>query len=116
MSGPHEPANPELLLRLFLDQAKDHALLLLDPQGRVVGWLMGAEHVFGYRAEEIVGQSAARLFTRAARPCGRRCPGRHRGPARGPGGRGRAPGGYSGAYGRSTGQNGGTANLDAFKD
>ncbi len=63
MSGqPGSPA-PEELLRLLLDQGRDHALLLLDPAGRVVGWLAGAEHVFGYTAEEAVGQPADILFT-----------------------------------------------------
>jgi PAS domain S-box-containing protein len=63
MPGPQGPPKPDELLRLLLEQGKDHALLLLDPGGRVVGWLAGAEHILGYRAEEMVGQPAARLFT-----------------------------------------------------
>lgn len=58
MSTPREE-----LLRLLVDQAQDYALLLLDPQGRVTGWLAGAEHIFGYQPDEILGQPASLLFT-----------------------------------------------------
>ena len=37
--------------------ARQHAVLLLDRSGRVVGWNQGAEHLEGYRAEEIIGRS-----------------------------------------------------------
>jgi PAS domain S-box-containing protein len=51
------------LLRLLLEQGKDHALILLDPKGVVVAWLAGAETVFGFTAAEMVGQPVSRLFT-----------------------------------------------------
>jgi PAS domain S-box-containing protein len=51
------------LLGLLLEQSKDHAVVLIDPRGTIVGWFAAAEHVFGYRREEIVGQSAEVLFT-----------------------------------------------------
>jgi PAS domain S-box-containing protein len=50
------------LLRLFIRQSKDHALILLDASGTVVAWYPGAERVFGYTAAEMVGQSITRLF------------------------------------------------------
>ncbi len=50
------------LLRLFLKQSKDHALILLDATGTVVSWFPGAERVFGYTAAEMVGQPITRLF------------------------------------------------------
>jgi PAS domain S-box-containing protein len=53
----------DALLRPFLVQAKDHALILLDAQGRVTAWLMGAANVFGYESEEMLGQDLDRLFT-----------------------------------------------------
>ena len=34
----------------------DYALLLLDPDGRIMSWNRGAELIKGYRAEEIVGR------------------------------------------------------------
>jgi PAS domain S-box-containing protein len=63
MSDQRDIPQGEQLLRLLLEQNKDHALLLLDTDGRIVGWLAGAEHIFGYKTEEMIGQSAHRLFT-----------------------------------------------------
>ena len=54
---------PDELLRLLLLQGEDHAVILLDTYGTVVAWYGGAEHIFGYDANEIVGQPLARLFT-----------------------------------------------------
>ncbi|MGH8741826.1 MAG: PAS domain-containing sensor histidine kinase [Burkholderiales bacterium] len=53
----------DALLRHFLAQAKDHALILLDQNGRVAAWLMGAAQLFGYESEEMLGQPIDRLFT-----------------------------------------------------
>lgn len=63
MPGQQASPQTEELLRLLLEQDKDHALLLLDAGGRIVGWLAGAEYIFGYRAEEMIGQPVTRLFT-----------------------------------------------------
>lgn len=62
---PERPISPlaESLLSAFLNRAEEHALILLDPEGRVVGWLAAAERVLGYTAEEIAGESISRLFT-----------------------------------------------------
>src|SRR5919107_1704874 len=35
---------------------KNYAIFMLDPQGRIVSWNPGADHIKGYREEEIVGQ------------------------------------------------------------
>ena len=53
----------EARLRLVLASVKDHAILTLDLSGNITGWNVGAERVFGYMADEIVGKSAAVLFT-----------------------------------------------------
>jgi PAS domain S-box-containing protein len=49
--------------RLLVENARDYAIFMLDPEGRITSWDVGAERVLGYRAEEIVGQPVARLFT-----------------------------------------------------
>jgi PAS domain S-box-containing protein len=49
-------------LRLFTEAVQDHAFFLLDADGRVASWDRGGERLLGYRADEIVGQPAARLF------------------------------------------------------
>jgi PAS domain S-box-containing protein len=36
--------------------AKNYAIFMLDPQGRVVSWNTDAESIKGYREEEILGQ------------------------------------------------------------
>jgi len=51
------------LLRLLLAQSRDYALLLVDPEGRVVAWLAGAEHVFGFTAGQMIGRPTRVLFT-----------------------------------------------------
>jgi PAS domain S-box-containing protein len=50
-------------LELFADQAKDIAILFLDVAGNVAYWSRGAERIFGWRSDEILGQPIALLFT-----------------------------------------------------
>ena len=42
--------------RMLVESVTDYAILMLDPEGRVVSWNAGAERIKGYRASEIVGQ------------------------------------------------------------
>ena len=49
--------------RLTVEAATDYAIFTMDAQGRITDWLPGAATVFGWSAEEAVGQSAAMLFT-----------------------------------------------------
>lgn len=42
--------------RLSIEGISDYAIYLLDAGGRVVSWNAGAEHIKGYRSEEILGQ------------------------------------------------------------
>jgi PAS domain S-box-containing protein len=53
----------EQRFRLIFSGVKDHAIIGLDPQGRIMDWNAGAERVTGYRAEEALGQPGAILFT-----------------------------------------------------
>jgi len=46
--------NDETLRRMVWG-VKDYAVLMLDPEGRIVTWNEGAERIKGYRAEEIIG-------------------------------------------------------------
>jgi PAS domain S-box-containing protein len=48
--------------RLMVQEVKDYAILMLDPEGRVVSWNAGAERIKGYRAEEIIGQHFSRFY------------------------------------------------------
>jgi PAS domain S-box-containing protein len=54
------------LARIFgdiLDQTPDTGLIVMDPSGRIVQWLGAARLIFGYTADEAVGQHGEILFT-----------------------------------------------------
>jgi PAS domain S-box-containing protein len=57
--------NPTLLklFDLFLQRAEDHALICIDPQEKIIGWLGAAQEILGYAPEEAIGQPAALIFT-----------------------------------------------------
>jgi PAS domain S-box-containing protein len=50
------PLGADERLRLLVEGIKDYAIYLLDPEGRVVTWNKGAEHIKGYTAEEVIGK------------------------------------------------------------
>ena len=43
-------------VRLLIENAKDYAVCMLDPSGRVASWNIGAERLTGYRRDEIFGK------------------------------------------------------------
>ena len=48
--------------RCLVENVKDYAIYMLDPEGRVISWNQGAERINGYREEEIIGQSVSCLY------------------------------------------------------
>lgn len=42
--------------RLLVQGVRDYAILLLDPQGRIVSWNEGGERIKGYKAAEVIGR------------------------------------------------------------
>ena len=48
--------------RLMVESVTDYAIVMLDPEGRVVSWNAGAERIQGYHAEDIVGQHFSRFY------------------------------------------------------
>jgi PAS domain S-box-containing protein len=42
--------------RMLLDEVRDHAIVMMDPQGKIVTWNAGAEQIQGYSADQIIGQ------------------------------------------------------------
>ncbi len=42
--------------RLLVNAVVDHAIFMLDADGRIASWNVGAERLKGYRAEEIIGR------------------------------------------------------------
>jgi PAS domain S-box-containing protein len=58
-----ELRSTEERFRLTVEAALDYAIFLSDPHDRITDWLPGAQAVFGWTAEEAVGQPAAITFT-----------------------------------------------------
>jgi PAS domain S-box-containing protein len=56
-------ASIDTLRRLLTEATREHAILILDPEGRILAWNPGAEHIFGISAAEVIGQPLARFFT-----------------------------------------------------
>jgi len=48
--------------RMIVEGARDYAILTLDANGVIDSWSPGAEAVFGWSAEDIIGHDAAVLF------------------------------------------------------
>jgi PAS domain S-box-containing protein len=48
--------------RLMVESVSDYAIVMLDPEGRVVSWNTGAERIKGFQADEIVGQHFALFY------------------------------------------------------
>ncbi len=50
--------------RLMVESVRDYGIIMLDPDGRVASWNLGAERIKGYRAQEIIGQHFSRFYSR----------------------------------------------------
>jgi PAS domain S-box-containing protein len=48
--------------RLLVESVGDYAIYMLDVDGRVTTWNLGAERMKGYSAQEIIGQNFATFF------------------------------------------------------
>jgi PAS domain S-box-containing protein len=67
---PHElspllPNEGEDLLRRTLESITDYAIFLLDPQGHVATWSLGAQRIKGYSREEIIGKHFSVFYPQA---------------------------------------------------
>ncbi len=56
--------------RLLVESAREYAMLMIDPDGTIVSWNAGAERLFGYTAQEMVGQPSEKLYTEEDRAAG----------------------------------------------
>ena len=50
------PPNGDRLVHLLVERAPEYAIVGLDPEGRVTSWNTGAERIFGWPAEEVIGR------------------------------------------------------------
>ena len=49
--------------RLLVESMQDYAIFMLDPEGQVTSWNIGAERIEGFQHEEIIGEPFARFYT-----------------------------------------------------
>lgn len=57
-------------LRLLIESATDYAIFTMDPAGYINSWNTGAERIFGWTVEEVIGQPGALIFTPEDRAAG----------------------------------------------
>jgi len=51
------------IYRKSVEDIRDYAIFMTNPEGLVTHWNHGAQHILGYTEEEIVGKDASRFFT-----------------------------------------------------
>ena len=56
--------------RLLVQGVVDYAIYMLDPDGRVTTWNVGAQRIKGYRPEEIIGGHFSTFYTEEERAAG----------------------------------------------
>jgi len=58
--------------QLMVRNVSEYAIFMLDAEGRVISWNAGAEHIKGYRADEVIGRHFSRFYpdedARAGKP------------------------------------------------
>ena len=59
-----EPLGTEQDYRLLVENVKDYAIVMIDPQGYVVTWNAGAQKIKGYTANEIIGKHFSIFYTK----------------------------------------------------
>ena len=57
-----DTVDPETLA-LFVEGATDRAMFVLDPEGRIRSWNAGAEILFGYRPDAVIGERGDKLYS-----------------------------------------------------
>ncbi len=66
MTPPKKSTVDTGLYRMLVEQARDYALFLLDPEGHVMSWNLGAQRLKGYTEDEIIGRHFSAFYTREA--------------------------------------------------
>ena len=60
----------ERQFQLLVEGVTDYAIYMLDPNGAVTSWNVGAERIKGYGADEIIGRHVSCFFTDEDREAG----------------------------------------------
>jgi PAS domain S-box-containing protein len=70
MPSQPTPAHHEALFYQFVQTVQDHAIFVMDQQGRIVHWNSGAQRVTGFSSSDLLGHAADELFTPEDRSAG----------------------------------------------
>jgi PAS domain S-box-containing protein len=62
LAGRDAPSQDDERFRRLVQSVRDYAILMLDPEGRILSWNAGAERIHGYRAEEVAGAHFSCLY------------------------------------------------------
>ena len=68
---PSTPSSDATRFKAILESAVDFAVIATDLAARITDWNHGAELIFGWRADEMLGQEVDRIFTPEDRDGGR---------------------------------------------
>jgi PAS domain S-box-containing protein len=58
------------IFRLLVESVQDYAIVLLNPEGKIMTWNLGAERIKGYKASEIIGETFERFYSNESRESG----------------------------------------------
>ncbi len=61
--APGSPFSLDTRVCRLIDEIEQHAIVSLDPGGRIVGWNRGAVRLFGFPADEALERTGDMLFT-----------------------------------------------------
>jgi PAS domain S-box-containing protein len=53
----------EDIYRKAIEDIRDFAIFMIDADGIVTSWNVGAQHILGYAEEEIIGKEGSKIFT-----------------------------------------------------
>ncbi len=57
-------------MRLFVESVHDYAIYLLDPEGNIASWNLGAQRLKGYTADEVLGKHVSIFYPEELRNAG----------------------------------------------
>ena len=63
MSGSEQQSIDERQLALLVGSVRDYAIFMLDPQGHIRSWNIGARQLKGYEPSEIIGKHFSVFYT-----------------------------------------------------
>jgi PAS domain S-box-containing protein len=68
--APHRSPHPATPFALFVEAVTDYGIFSINTEGCITDWNTGAERMFGWREEEILGQHYRVIFTPEDRAAG----------------------------------------------